>query len=672
MVWGRVWEAPAPIQRSTPCKNPRSRQRVGGMPSILLSLRRTSRIPRLAHLGRCISAVFGFSALALGAALAAGPEKTRQLLIEAPEPLRIVCIGDSITGVYYHSGGRRAYPEMLHLALQKLHPKASITVRNAGISGDTSQGGLARLERDVLAHQPHLVTIMFGMNDLVRVPVADFVANMKQIIQRCRDAGADVVLCTQNSIVDAPQRPVAKLAAYSQAIRDLAKAESLGLADCHAAFEAVRAKDELEWNLLLSDAIHPNMDGHKLFAETLAKTITGQEVSLRDEPPPPNPLAHTLKLLGEGKPITVLAMPPYDQPMEAALKKLHPNARITVKPWPTEGKTLAELDTAAKAVRTMKPNLVVIAVPGHLREKSPQTFHQHYSWIMNWALSFGPQEWDVIVALPTVAEKAHADLARRLVRAQDLSFFENNSSDALERWLCAQRVRNPQDIVFRAEIDETEQRYVEHLPPAFVPEETHDVLIALHGHGSDRWQFIHDMRGECRGLRDVAAKHHLIFVSPDYRAKTSWMGPKAEADVVQIIAELKQRHQVGRVFIAGGSMGGTSALIFATLHPELIAGVCALNPTANLVEYGGFKDAIDTSYDSAAERPQRSPELHAEHLTMPVSLTTGGKDTVVPPDSTLRLAKKIQRVLSIHRETGGHSTTYDDTVRAMEFVLTAE
>ena len=116
-------------------------------------------------------------------------------------------------------------------------------------------------------------------------------------------------------------------------------------------------------------------------------------------------------------------------------------------------------------------------------------------------------------------------------------------------------------------------------------------------------------------------------------------------------------------------MGGTSALIFATLHPELIAGVCALNPTANLVEYAGFKDAIDTSYGSAEERQKRSPELHADRLAIPVALTTGGQDTSVPPDSTLRLAKKLKRVLSLHRDTGGHSTSYEDTVKAMEWVL---
>ncbi len=375
-------------------------------------------------------------AIAITQAFAASPEQTRRLLAEAREPVRIVCIGDSITGVYYHSGGVRAYPEMLQIALQKLHPKASITVRNAGISGDTSKGGLARLEHDVLVHKPHLVTIMFGMNDLLRVPVTDFIANLRQIIQRCRASGAEVVLCTQNSIVNSPQRPVAKLVEYSQAIRDLAKIESLGLADCHAAFEAVRAKDQLEWNFLLSDAIHPNMDGHKLFAETIAKTITGKDISLRGEPPPPNPLAHTLKLLGEGKPISVFAMPPYDHHIEAALKKLQPNAQIAVKPWPTEGKTLAELETAAKTVRTMKPNLVIIAVPGHLSERTPQAFHQHFSWIMNWSLSFGPQEWDVVMALPSVArpkldagEAANQALARRLVKAQDLSMIDRAAGE---------------------------------------------------------------------------------------------------------------------------------------------------------------------------------------------------------------------------------------------------
>ena len=236
----------------------------------------------------------------------------------------------------------------------------------------------------------------------------------------------------------------------------------------------------------------------------------------------------------------------------------------------------------------------------------------------------------------------------------------------------------PQDIVFKARIDGTEQRYVELIPEGFDAGKTHDVVIVLHGHGSDRWQFITQTRGECKGVRDVAGKFGMIVVSPDYRAKTSWMGPKAEADVVQIISELRRKHPIGRVFVSGGSMGGTSALIFTALHPDLVAGVCSLNGTANMVDYENFQDAIVASYGGTktevpGEYKKRSAELWPEKFTMPVAVTTGGKDASVPPQSVLRLVGKLKeakrKVLSIHRENGGHSTTYEDTCLAMEFML---
>jgi len=234
------------------------------------------------------------------------------------------------------------------------------------------------------------------------------------------------------------------------------------------------------------------------------------------------------------------------------------------------------------------------------------------------------------------------------------------------------------DVTFRSDLDGSEQRYVELVPTGATGGEVRDVVLAFHGHGSDRWQFVRDPRGECRGVREVAAEHGLLFISPDYRAKTSWMGPAAEADVAQIIAELKQRHHVGRVFLAGGSMGGTAVLTFTVLHPDLVAGVCSLNGTANLVEYENFQDARTASFGgSKTEKPdeyrKRSAEFFPDRFTMPVAFTTGGKDEAVPPQSVLRLVEALkqakQKVLSLHRENGGHSTTYKDTVTAMEFML---
>lgn len=236
----------------------------------------------------------------------------------------------------------------------------------------------------------------------------------------------------------------------------------------------------------------------------------------------------------------------------------------------------------------------------------------------------------------------------------------------------------PRDVVFKSQVDGSEQRYVELLPDGFDPQQPHSVVIALHGHGSDRWQFIKQDRGECKGTRDVANKHGMIFISPDYRAKTSWMGPVAEADTVQIIAEVKQQHRVAKVIVCGGSMGGTSALTFAVLHPELVDGVVSLNGTANHVEYTQFQDAISASFGGNKEQKpdeyrKRSAELWPDKLTMPIAFTTGGKDTLVPPDSILRLHEVLQkqgrRVKLLHRPNGGHSTDLADTTEAMEYVI---
>ncbi|MFA6243580.1 MAG: alpha/beta fold hydrolase [Candidatus Hydrogenedentales bacterium] len=236
----------------------------------------------------------------------------------------------------------------------------------------------------------------------------------------------------------------------------------------------------------------------------------------------------------------------------------------------------------------------------------------------------------------------------------------------------------PIDVAFTAQVDGTEQRYVVVLPADFKADAPHDVLIALHGHGSDRWQFVTVDRDECRAARDAAAAHGMIYVAPDYRAKTSWMGPKAEADLVQIISELKAKYSVARVFLCGGSMGGTGTLTFAALHPDLIAGAASMNGTANHLLYENFQDAIRESFGGTkAEVPleykNRSAEYWPEKLTMPVGITASGKDESVPPDSVVRLANVLKamgrEVLLIFREEEGHQTNYEDARAIIEFVI---
>src|SRR4051812_42318505 len=62
----------------------------------------------------------------------------------------------------------------------------------------------------------------------------------------------------------------------------------------------------------------------------------------------------------------------------------------------------------------------------------------------------------------------------------------------------------PNDVVYTAAIDGSQEHYIEMLPAGFDAAQSHDVLIALHGHGSDRSQYATEPRGECKGARDVA------------------------------------------------------------------------------------------------------------------------------------------------------------------------
>jgi pimeloyl-ACP methyl ester carboxylesterase len=235
-----------------------------------------------------------------------------------------------------------------------------------------------------------------------------------------------------------------------------------------------------------------------------------------------------------------------------------------------------------------------------------------------------------------------------------------------------------EDVTFTAKCDKTAQQYVLVYPAGFKAAEPHDLLIALHGHGSDRWQFVRGEFAEAKAVRDAAAAHQMLLVSPDYRKSTSWMGPKAEADMLQIIDDIKARCRIGKVILCGASMGGSSTLTFAAMHPDRIDGAAAMNGTANHLEYENFQDAIAESFGGAKakiprEYKKRSAEYWPERLTMPIGIAVGGKDDVVPPASAVRLAGVLQKlqpnVLLIVRETTGHTTSYADGKAILEFVV---
>lgn len=365
--------------------------------------------------------------------------KTRARLA-AGDPTTIVCLGDSVTGVYYHTGGRRAYTDMVGLAIQKAIPQAKVTMINAGISGHSTVNGLERFDRDVAAKKPHLVTVMFGLNDMVRIPISDYQSNLKTLILNAQNAGAEVLLCTPNGVINSAGRPAAKLAEYSAAIHSVADDIGVPVADCHEAFGKLHTKDAQAWRLLFSDAFHPNMDGHKFMAVEIAEAITGKRVSLDDVNAPADPLRHTRTKVAAGQPLNIVAMTPYDELLKTAFATVAPRSSLKITPWPAAGKSFAEIAEFGKQVRGLKPDLVWVAIPSSTTAQaggpSAEAAIAGYSGILNSSLSFGVQDWDVVAASPLFntpspngGDLVQANFARRLIRAQDLTIVDRTEND---------------------------------------------------------------------------------------------------------------------------------------------------------------------------------------------------------------------------------------------------
>lgn len=363
------------------------------------------------------------------------------------EPVKIVCFGDSVTGLYYHTGGERTYTDMLGIALRQIYPKAKVAMINAGISGHTTVNALARIEKDVLAKQPDLVTVMFGLNDMTRVPIEIYEENLGKIIAQCRAIGAEVVLCTPNAVITTKARPVEKLEQYCEVVRKVAKETGVPLCDSFTEFEKMRGRDPIGWRLTLSDEIHPNMTGHKGIAEQLARTISSKSTSLAEIGPPPGAIGKTRELLKAGKPVKILAMPPFDGLIGDTIRSESPEATLEVIPWPVEGLSAYELmKDSNHRVRKLKPNLVLIAVPRSAKAANQEEFIRSRIWIVNYALSFGKKEWDALVIHPSVAGPVESDpendeLIRKLTAAHDLPLIDRvpgdkrSAAEILSTWL---------------------------------------------------------------------------------------------------------------------------------------------------------------------------------------------------------------------------------------------
>lgn len=161
----------------------------------------------------------------------------------------IVGFGDSLMAGYQLAPGE-SFPERLEVALKA--KGYEVTVANAGVSGDTSSGGLSRLDWSV-PDGTDLVILELGANDMLRgLPPQVTEKNLDEMISRLKERGIDVVLA---GMLAAPNLGADYAEAFDGIFPRLAERHDLTLIPFF--MEGVAADPKL----LLADGMHPTAEG---------------------------------------------------------------------------------------------------------------------------------------------------------------------------------------------------------------------------------------------------------------------------------------------------------------------------------------------------------------------------------------------------------------------------
>ena len=169
----------------------------------------------------------------------------------------IVAFGDSLTSG--HGAGRgNSYPDYLQQMIDARD--LPFRVVNEGVSGDTSDMGLARIGA-VTAHNPEFVVIAFGGNDGLRaLPVDHMRDNLRRIIRQSQENGATVVLA---GIKLPPNYGKEYIDAFEASYAELA--QEMDVPFVPFLLEGVGGHEEF----MQDDGVHPTAEGNRRVAENV-------------------------------------------------------------------------------------------------------------------------------------------------------------------------------------------------------------------------------------------------------------------------------------------------------------------------------------------------------------------------------------------------------------------
>lgn len=199
--------------------------------------------------------------------------------------MRVLVFGDSITQGYWDEDGgwvnylRKNYDE---IQLQDLENHDEHTIFNLGISADTSEDVLNRLENETLARTRHgikpIVIIQVGINDSSvdhgknRIEIDEYRKNLIEIVELAKRVSSKVIFIGFSSCNEEKTTPVfwgeyfytnERIKKYEDTLRSVAEDNGVEFIPVFEKFNsAVKSGKDL-----LPDGLHPNKAGHKLIYE---------------------------------------------------------------------------------------------------------------------------------------------------------------------------------------------------------------------------------------------------------------------------------------------------------------------------------------------------------------------------------------------------------------------
>lgn len=182
-------------------------------------------------------------------------------------------------------------------------------------------------------------------------------------------------------------------------------------------------------------------------------------------------------------------------------------------------------------------------------------------------------------------------------------------------------------------------------------------IVVIHGHGSRGDQLF--TRRDVREIWLPVFRGTGAGILCVNLRDNAWMEPAAVADMHDLVAYLRAEHGMKNAIFCSGSMGGTSNLIYAVLHPEDVGGLVIRGAATDIASYYRWcltrekpiiheiAEAIRISYGGT---PDENPDLYRRHsalanagkLKMPLFLIHGGADDIMPVEQARALAEKMK------------------------------